>query len=157
MNYTAESFANSGLTQEQINRMVTVMTPKMQVTKLTEDEIRLQGRDYNAQEWDRIIDRMMTYNPTFYRRINSPNEYQEFFAVYVTSEGIKFFNTVSYSGAITSTGLVEVAIDEDGYVRTNEIYGGDGKYGRLDKSCKKSRKWAAERSQRLNIVFTSVI
>lgn len=155
MNITAKDLANSGMTAEQIESVVARLTPKMQLVELTEEEIRLQGRDYNPRAWDEIIDRY-SKQTTFYKRINSPLQYDEFFAVYTTNAGINIFNTVSYSSMLTSRGMVEVSIDEEGYVRTNEVYGGNGTYGRIDKTNPASYKYMAQMSMR-GFIYTSVL
>lgn len=95
----------------------------MQLIPLTTDEIREQGRSYNPSEWDRNIDRMLLrYSDIkWYKRDmnESPHNYEEYYAIFTNSIGIKVINRVSYSASMNSTLWVEVAIDEDNVLHYN--------------------------------------
>ena len=124
---TADLLNQLGMSEEQIaqhfnnNALICTLIP------LAVDEIREQGRAYNPSEWDRIIDRYSALRGcAFYKRdrATSPFEYDEYFAVYYTSDGLRLFKSVGYGSSLTNAPFVEVAFDGLNlhYVRRNKRY-----------------------------------
>lgn len=119
-----EIFKQMNLSQETIEAHIYDYAPIAQLIPLTTDEIREQGRDYNPSEWDKKIDSLLTLtsgNVKWYKRDKdeSPHSYDEYFAVFSNSSGIKTIHRVCYSASITNTPWVEVAIDEDNVLHYN--------------------------------------
>lgn len=137
----------------------------LQLEPLTEAQIREMGRDYNPSAWDKEIDRYSKFeNVEFYvAKADKCYEYERYYAVYTTDEGIRFFNSVSYSSSITSNGFVKVYIakanspmfDMDG-VYTTEFRDKDGNKGRLE-NVASNRGWMAETSKKCGYVFSSIL
>jgi predicted dehydrogenase len=84
---------------------------KLEVIIISEQDIRADNREYNPYEWDRTIDRFASKSQvTFYKRVNSPNSYKEYYAKYETEEGLRFFKEVSYSSTMTSNGFSKIEL-----------------------------------------------
>jgi hypothetical protein len=139
---------------------------KLQLEPLTEAQIREMGRDYNPAIWDRTIDRFNACKDVeFY---TAPKDdcysYDRYFAVYTTDEGIRFFNSVSYSVSITSRGFLQVYIptltispEFEAYgVYTTDFQDAKGNRGRLD-TTDANRRYMAEMSSKFGDVFTSIL
>ncbi len=103
----------------------------MKVEKISTEQIRQEGREYNASEWDRIINRKVAVNATFYvARKNDVWSYNRYFAVYTIEEGITFFGEVSYSSSLSSNGFCEIIITELGTVYRKLLSDKQGNLGR---------------------------
>lgn len=139
---------------------------KLQLEPITEAQIREMGRDYNPAIWDKTIDRFKACKDVeFYV---APKDdcysYDRYYAVYTTDEGIRFFNSVSYSSSITSNGFVRVYIPnfQCGYgyeaygVYTTDFMDAKGNRGRLD-NVDANRRYMAELSSKFGDVFTSIL
>ena len=88
---------------------------------LTPDQIRsCEGREYNPQTWETMVDRMLTKygNPVFYQVEPSLGyDYTRYFVEYTLPEGLRLFDSFSYSGGITNGGfykLGKVEVTKDG-------------------------------------------
>lgn len=150
--FEVEVFKQMNLPQETIEQHIRNYAPIMKLIPLTTDEIREQGRDYNPREWDRVIDRMLNYSGIkwFKRdRNESPNGYDEYFATFRNSSGIKVINHVSYSACLTNTPWVEVAIDEDNILHYS---GRSLRYKRNDEA----RNYLAEQSKAYGRIYTTI-
>jgi hypothetical protein len=88
---------------------------------LTPDQIRsCEGRNYNPQTWETMVDRMLTKygDPVFY--LVEPSlgyDYTRYFVEYTLPEGLRLFDSFSYSGGITNGGfykLGKVDVTKDG-------------------------------------------
>lgn len=129
--------------------------PKAYVQTLTEEQIRIQGRDYNPALWDRIIDRFASYaNVKFYKiPSNSLYLYDRFYAVFTADNGINVLRAVSYSSCLNNVGYVQVSIDMDGGLRT---YGfGENGNQRADKTNPKNLAIFAQRSRDMGHIYTT--
>ena len=124
------------------------------LTNMTEEEIRRENREYNPSEWDKTISRFIKYDEVQFYKLPKGNgyEYDRYYAVYTTNEGIRFMNSVSYSSCLNSTGLCEVAIDPFGGLR--RYFFGDGEK-RADKGSAKNRTILAQMSKQRGCIFTS--
>lgn len=139
---------------------------KLQLEPLTEAQIRQMGRDYNPSVWDREIDRYAKYDDVeFYvAKADDCFEYNRYYVVYTTREGIRFFNSVSYSSGLTSRGFVQVYIptltispEFEAYgVYTTEFTDAKGNRGRLD-NVEANRPYMARMSSKWGDVFTNVL
>jgi hypothetical protein len=150
--FEVEIFKQMNLSQEVIEQHIYDYAPIMKLIPLTTDEIREQGRDYNPREWDRVIDRMLNYNGIkwFKRdRNESSNGYDEYFAVFSNSAGVKVINHVSYSASMTNTPWVEVAIDEDNILHYNRR---SIRFKRNDEA----RDYLAEQSKTSGRIYTTI-
>lgn len=149
--FEVEIFKQMNLSQETIEAHIYDYSPIAKLIPLTTDEIREQGRDYNPSEWDRNIDRMLKYsNIKWYKRDmnESPHSYEEYYAVFTNSTGIRVLNTVSYSACINATPWVEVAIDEDNVLHYNRR---SIRYKRNDEA----RDFLAEQSRTYGRIYTT--
>jgi hypothetical protein len=80
----------------------------MKAIKLTTEQIRANDvRNYNATEWDRIIDRFEQYKDVKYFMAPKDNiySYDRFFAEYTLPTGLRLFGSVSYSSSMTNGGF----------------------------------------------------
>ena len=123
----------------------------MNVRELTlQQMLEHPEREYNPEIWVKVVDRYKKYKDViFLEKVNSENEYHELFAIYTTNEGIRFINSVSYSGSIVDSGFSIVNYNgntisvekpfEKGFIANNN----DG------------RKLMAEWSSRFGYVFSN--
>jgi hypothetical protein len=88
---------------------------------LTTDEIRnCEGREYNPQSWETMVDRMVTKyaDPVFYLvKTGDGYDYNRYFVEYTLPEGLRLFGSFSYSGGLTDGGfyrLGKVEMTKDG-------------------------------------------
>lgn len=82
---------------------------------MTAEEIRNdKARDYNPREWDKVIDRFITYRETEFFKLPEGNGYgyDRFYAVYTLSDGMRVMNSVGYSSSLSSGGFAEAFIFE---------------------------------------------
>lgn len=100
------------------------------VEKITEEQIRQEGRDYNASEWDDIITRFAGYGKTtFYKALPQRGyAYTRYYAAY-TIEGINLFKEVSYISCMTNSGFAIITIDNKGNLYRTLCKDGNGNYG----------------------------
>lgn len=81
----------------------------MKAVILTTDEIRnSSGRNYNPQEWDNMIDRMITrYEDVIFYKAEEDEAYayDRYFVEYTLPEGLRLFKSFSYSSSITNGGF----------------------------------------------------
>jgi hypothetical protein len=80
----------------------------MKAIKLTTEQIRANDvRNYNATEWDRIIDRFERFQDVEYFMAPKDNiySYDRFFAEYTLPTGLRLFGDVSYSSSMTNGGF----------------------------------------------------
>lgn len=74
----------------------------MLVKRVTVDEVRNSDeKNYNEQEWNKKIDRYLTYGDTMFYRGED-----RFYVEYTIDEGIRFFNELCYSSTLSNTGFL---------------------------------------------------
>ena len=142
----------------------TLEMPKkqLQLESITEEQIRQMGRDYNPEEWDRIINRYAGYKDVkfYFVKPDEYTPYDRFYAVYTTDGGVRLLKSVCYSSSITSRGFSWAVIPDMDYgnFETNGLYiklfyDKDGNSGRLVKN-KSNWDYMASQSQRWGDIFT---
>lgn len=128
----------------------------LNVEEITEEQIRKDGREYNAREWDKIIDRVSKYEGCkFY--VAKPQrgyDYVRYFAVYKIEEGIIFFNSVSYSACLSNGGFCRINIRENGIVERILLKDIHNNYGRCGND-KANRVIMAGNSRKFGAVFSN--
>lgn len=89
----------------------------MIVKQVTADEVRnSDARNYNSSEWDKKIDRFLTYADTVFYKDQSHEGANAFYVEY-TVDGIRFFTEFDYGSIMTSGGfypLIKSPIADDG-------------------------------------------
>ena len=95
-----------------INIAYRINTNDMIAQILTPDQIRsCEGRNYNPQTWETMVDRMLTKygDPVFYQVEPSLGyDYTRYFVEYTLPEGLRLFDSFSYSGGITNGGFYKL-------------------------------------------------
>lgn len=99
---------------------------------LTVEQLRQDPKkEYNEYEWNKMIDRYVSYGSTFYKKdAGDGYDYDRFFAVYL-ADGIRFFKSIGYSSSMTNNDFCRILVDEkeDGtvdFLRTTVVDKGDG-------------------------------
>ncbi len=127
----------------------------MQVTPITEEQIRSENREYNASAWDDTISRFAKYKDCkFYKQ--DPTDgypYARYYAVYQIKEGLILMNEVSYSSSITNRGFSRVGISMDGTVR-RFLFGTGDNIGYADNTMP-NRRLLAKESQAHGFIFST--
>jgi hypothetical protein len=98
------------------------MTKLFTAIEMTAQEIKTsEGREYNAREWNRIIDRLSKYENVRFFQVAPGNgySYYRYFASYTVPEGLNFFGSVSYSSCLSSNGFSLIMIEPTG--NPNEV------------------------------------
>lgn len=130
----------------------------MKLTKITTEELlQDERREYNPQEWERMVNRMLKYGETeFYieKKEDSPYNYDNHYAVYTLPEGIRILNKIGYGGSIHNGGFAQAIISSDGQVFKREFTDADGNTGRIENKAA-NRKQMAQWSQEYKMVFTN--
>jgi hypothetical protein len=131
----------------------------MIIHKLTKEQILANPvREYNPHEWTKTVERYAKYDDVqFYiePKETSVWDYDRFYAVYTTPEGIRLFNQISYSSCLSNNGFCRVVIDVNGIVTTHEFKNGE-KTGRLE-NCKHNRQIMAKHSKYLDAIYSNCI
>lgn len=130
--------------------------PILQLTELTEQEIRNENREYNAAEWDKVINRAMQMKDCkFYKATPQRGYgYTRYFAVYEIPEGIRLFQSISYSSSLTSNGFVEIEISDTGEASSRLVKFPDGLTGRV-KNNNWGRHFMAVRTQTEGRIYSN--
>lgn len=128
----------------------------LNVTKITETQIREMGRGYNPKEWDKIIDRFMTYGSTEFYLAHKQRgyDYDRYYAVYTTPEGLRLLNGVSYSSCLHNGGFCRITIQPNGEVYRTLFIGDNGEMG-YAKNDAVNRKMMAKNSQEYGYIFAN--
>jgi len=99
-------------------------------------------RNYNPQEWDKIINRLLTYSDCqFFHVPTTQNTLDSFYAEYITDDGLRLFREVDYASCMTNGGFYELVknpILEDG--RSNTTFAElmkDGEHEKAMELCEK--------------------
>jgi len=85
----------------------------------TEQIRNCETRAYNPSEWDRAIDRFLKFKDVKFYHVPKGDgyDYDRYYAEYLLPEGIRLFNSVSYSSTLCNGGFGRVDmfnITEDG-------------------------------------------
>ncbi len=126
------------------------------VQKITEEEIRAMGREYNASAWDKIIDRKVKLGADFYvaKADGKAYTYDRYFSVYQIEEGIILFNEVSYSAGLSNHGFCQIVIADNGIVSRVLLKDSIGNEGRCENDAP-NRKIMAENSRKFGTIYSN--
>jgi hypothetical protein len=98
----------------------TLNNKTMKATIISTEQIRnCETRAYNPSEWDRAIDRFLKFQEVKFYHVPKGDgyDYDRYYAEYLLPEGLRLFNSVSYSSTLCNSGFgrVDIAnITEDG-------------------------------------------
>lgn len=133
----------------------------MKFQTLTKEEVlNDEYKDYNPQEWTRIVNRYDKFTDVKYYKWckeDSPYDYDQMFIEYTTEEGIRFLNRLSYSFSLTNGGFARVYVSVyDGEVIIGEFEDASGKKGRLANN-PRNRDYMARLTANQGITFTTCL
>jgi hypothetical protein len=127
---------------------------------MTAQEIKAsEGREYNASEWNRIIDRLSKYeNVEFYQAApQNGYDYYRYYAIYTLPEGLRILNTVSYGSCLHNggfTNLLKYSADGITYTLfTQDFSKGEETYRAANE--KNNRKYLSNLSKKYGMIFTT--
>lgn len=126
------------------------------VKEITQDQIRKEGREYNAYEWDKIIDRFYKYKGCKFYIATPQNgyDYERYFAIYEIPEGLILFHQISYHSSLSNNGFCRIVINADGIVSRVLLKDINGKEGYCTNN-KQNRKILAKSSQIFGAIFSN--
>ena len=88
------------------------ITELFTIEQISESQMRAENREYNPTEWDRIIDRYVSYGSTFFKVAPQKGcDYTRYYAIYKNGDN-RFFKSVSYSSSLTNNGFCKIFISE---------------------------------------------
>lgn len=125
------------------------------VSEITAEQLYELNKAYNPSVWKETIERYARYkNCKFYLAAKQRGyDYDRYFAVYEIPEGIRFFQSVSYSSTLTNSGFCKVSI-EDGIVKRILIKDAKGNEGYCANDAA-NRRLMARDSQMLATIFSN--
>lgn len=127
----------------------------LEVTEITEEQIRQENREYNPAEWDRRIDRLKKFaNLKIYKAEPQRGyDYTRYFASYTLPDGINLMVDVSYHSSLSNAGFCRVEVIAGTLYRTL-LKDGAGNYGYCEND-KANRQVMARNSKNFGVIYST--
>lgn len=94
----------------------------MKLTIVTAEEVKNnEAGSYNIREWKKKVARYEELNASFYKSDKRDYNEDTFYAVYMSTDGIRFMKEVSFISCLTSAPLQLSAIEIDGTVKDTNL------------------------------------
>ncbi len=131
------------------------------LVKITAEQLMADdARNYNPQEWEKMVKRFVGYGSEFYKIPKDIDgySYARFYAVYPMEDGTKVFsNNVGYTSTMTNNGFCRIEIDEaKGTVERFLFSDGKGNFGRAENE-KNNRKLMSIASKEKGHIFSNCL
>jgi hypothetical protein len=81
--------------------------------KLSNEQVKNDSiREYNPREWNKVVERYSNYSNVEFFKVekNDVFQYDRFFVKYELTDGMIFFNSLSYSSSLSSGGFQTICI-----------------------------------------------